>query len=990
MRLGLLPILPCLILVSACNDENPVAPKGAMANPTSVVASAMGQSDTWASLPQMPTARSAGAVAINGLLYVVGGKDQFRADLTDLQVYDPAAGTWATRAPIPTGRWGMGVAAVNGILYAAGGQTTGSGAMTTVLEAYDPATNMWSSRAPLPEPLIHTAAASINGVLYVVGGVGISPQTSRATLYAYRPATNSWTTRSSMPTARNDAATAVVAGKLYVIGGYNGAVLATVEVYDPVSDTWSTVAPMPARRFGAAAAGIGPTLYVMGGYVDGPNEGALGRFESYDPATDTWRTLLSMPTARNYLAAVAINGTVYAVGGVAATGYVTAALEAYTPGISLSPAPAVIAGGQTTCVVRADTTLKCWGTMGSDGEPEIAQVTVGNQHICALKTDGSLICWGASNNGQLPIPSSLGSAIQVSAGFYATCVVLATTDVQCWGGGPFPATAMVPDSLTNVKQVVTGYQHSCALKDSGTVICWGYNDANELNVPADLNGVSQISLGSYHTCARKNNGSVVCWGGNHKGQASPPSNLSEVKSVSAGVDNSCALRNDGTVTCWGDNSFGQTNVPAGLNSVIQISSGARHTCAMRADFTVACWGHNDLGQASVPIEFQLQTQSNTPAGTNVPVELLGQDSGAIRLTFSSVLTAGQTIATPLPMGTSTAPPAPSGFLLEIPGTFYEISTAAQYGGSVEVCITYTGMSTGNEYALRLLHYTNETWTDITSAGYPNFALNKICGMTNSFSPFLVAEMNEAPAITSISLPPAPIPLGTAISATASFTDTNKLESHTGSFGWSDASSTQASITETRGSGTASATHTYGAVGVYTITAHVTDAWSTATRSSSADIPGFVVVYDPAAGFVTGGGWINSTPGSYSGNPAAAGKATFGFVSRYSRGKTVPEGNTEFSFNTAQFKFMSTAYEWLVISGGKASYRGTGQIDGAGSYNFLLTAVDGEVAGGGTADRFRIKIWNRSTGEIVYDNQRDVPDDEVPSSTLGGGNIIIHK
>ena len=48
--------------------------------------------------------------------------------------------------------------------------------------------------------------------------------------------------------------------------------------------------------------------------------------------------------------------------------------------------------------------------------------------------------------------------------------------------------------------------------------------------------------------------------------------------------------------------------------------------------------------------------------------------------------------------------------------------------------------------------------------------------------------------------------------------------------------------------------------------------------------GFVVVYDPSAGFVTGGGWIDSPAGALAGpNPSPVGKGRFGFVSKYQNG-----------------------------------------------------------------------------------------------------------
>src|SRR4030095_14397917 len=80
---------------------------------------------------------------------------------------------------------------------------------------------------------------------------------------------------------------------------------------------------------------------------------------------------------------------------------------------------------------------------------------------------------------------------------------------------------------------------------------------------------------------------------------------------------------------------------------------------------------------------------------------------------------------------------------------------------------------------------------------------------------------------------------------------------------------------------------------------------------------FIVVYDPNGGFVTGGGWLTSWPGSYALDPSLTGRANFGFVSKYQRGNQIPTGETEFQFQLAGLNFHSTVYEWLVISGAKA-------------------------------------------------------------------------
>lgn len=69
-----------------------------------------------------------------------------------------------------------------------------------------------------------------------------------------------------------------------------------------------------------------------------------------------------------------------------------------------------------------------------------------------------------------------------------------------------------------------------------------------------------------------------------------------------------------------------------------------------------------------------------------------------------------------------------------------------------------------------------------------------------------------------------------------------------------------------------------------------------------------VVYDPTAGFVTGGGWIYSPKGSYMLDLSLEGKANFGFVSKYNKGASVPTGNTEFVFQVANMNFHSTSYQ----------------------------------------------------------------------------------
>jgi hypothetical protein len=194
------------------------------------------------------------------------------------------------------------------------------------------------------------------------------------------------------------------------------------------------------------------------------------------------------------------------------------------------------------------------------------------------------------------------------------------------------------------------------------------------------------------------------------------------------------------------------------------------------------------------------------------------------------------------------------------------------------------------------------------------------------------------------------------------------------------------LTVTGPSADVSASLNFATPGVYNVCAQASDA----AANSSGEGCIYAVVYDPNGGFVTGGGWILSPPGAFAPDPALTGKATFGFVSKYLKGATVPTGDTQFQFQVARLNFKSTAYEWLVIAGARAQFKGSGTINGAGDYDFLLTAIDGQVSGGGGLDRFRIKIWDKQGGGVVYDNQAGKPDTGGDTTELGGGSIIIHK
>jgi hypothetical protein len=191
--------------------------------------------------------------------------------------------------------------------------------------------------------------------------------------------------------------------------------------------------------------------------------------------------------------------------------------------------------------------------------------------------------------------------------------------------------------------------------------------------------------------------------------------------------------------------------------------------------------------------------------------------------------------------------------------------------------------------------------------------------------------------------------------------------------------------------TVTAAVNFAAAGVYSAQLTVmNDCGNSSTADTVAGLQAMVVIYDPSAGFVTGGGWISSPAGAYVADATLTGKANLGFVSKYKKGQTVPTGETEFVFKAGNLKFNSTNYDWLVVNGARAQYKGTGAVNGMPGYRFMLTAVDGQVTGGGATDKFRVKIWEIASNTTLYDNQMGADDSASPTTALGGGSIVIHK
>ena len=211
--------------------------------------------------------------------------------------------------------------------------------------------------------------------------------------------------------------------------------------------------------------------------------------------------------------------------------------------------------------------------------------------------------------------------------------------------------------------------------------------------------------------------------------------------------------------------------------------------------------------------------------------------------------------------------------------------------------------------------------------------------------------NVAPAITNLAAPDGPININDQpVALEVAFTDPGILDTHEVAWDWGDGGS---DIVSGAASPTAGS-HSYAEPGTYTVVVTVTDN----DGGSDSETFLYVVIYDPEGGFVTGGGWIMSPIGAYTPDPNLTGKASFGFVSKYKKGADVPTGNTEFQFKAGDLNFHSDSYDWLVVAGAKAMFKGTGTINGLGNYGFMLSAVDAAETPSTDTDLFRIKIWDK--------------------------------
>lgn len=803
-------------------------------------------------------------------------------------------------------------------------------------------------------------------------------------------------------------ATLLADGRLLITGGSDStfAALASAEIYDPANDTFRLTGAMATPRWLHAAALLPDgRVLVLGGV-------GLNSAEIYNPATGAFTPTGSMSVAGDgQTATPPANGKVLVTGGWS--------------------------GGPSPNAQLFDPATSTFTPTGS--------MSVGRyNHRAVLLQDGRVLVaggYGGVVSAELydPATGAFGAAGNMSvARDQFTATRLADGRVLVVGGLGVPGAELfdpVARSFTATQNPISQhYMHTATLLPGGTVLITGYagaygtaNAELYLDTPGTFVNPGRMGTDRFlQTATLLHDGRVLIVGGNNRNAGNEyfiPTTVSQPLVITLLGSNPL------TVECHG--SFadpGATANDACAGSFAASVAGSVDT-STPGTYTLTYTASDPSGNAALPVTRTVNVADTTPpvpnvaslppvtgecSGTVTPPTATDACDGAITGTTSDPLTyaaqgtytvhwthtdsrGNKSIQTQMVTVQDTTPPfitcpadkAVAADPLVCSATVSGIApdTAGDNCSVYTIAYTLTGATTGSGAHDASGRTFNLGTTTVT------YTITDVAGLTASCS-FTVTVVNPNPVVTLTGPASGSLyAINTPVNFTATFTDAGG-GTHTGTWMF-DSISQAATMVEPSDAtpGSATTTYTFTAAGVYTVRLTINDncgASSTADQIGGMNL--LMVVYDPSAGFVTGGGWINSPAGAYVADPSLTGKANFGFVSKYQKGANVPTGNTEFQFKAGNLNFLSTAYQWLVVSGPKAQYKGDGTINGTGTYGFLLAVTDGQLSGGGDADKFRIKIWDKATGAIVYDNVLGASDDidAANPQAIAGGSVVIHK
>lgn len=233
-------------------------------------------------------------------------------------------------------------------------------------------------------------------------------------------------------------------------------------------------------------------------------------------------------------------------------------------------------------------------------------------------------------------------------------------------------------------------------------------------------------------------------------------------------------------------------------------------------------------------------------------------------------------------------------------------------------------------------------------------------------------------------------VGSTVTLTGEFWD-KPGSKHTGTWLIDDNTTVKGTVTEPTATknGKVTGSYKFNSPGVYKLQMNTKDqSGVVGYANTNGDLEAIVVIFDPNGGYAHGGGYFNSPVGALTSNSSAVGKASYGFAVNYFKGATYPKGETQFEFKIGEFEFNALNFEYMSIAGAKAQMKGTGKIIGGQSgINFILTVTDGQLDGT-SVDKIRMKIYNKNTNEIYYDNQPGASDVLNPVTMVQEASTIV--
>ena len=290
-----------------------------------------------ATYPSLPAATYFQESAWIGDTLYVHAPTSAGASSTTIYKWTYGATSWSTGVPCLTAVIGASLTTCNNKMYLIGGGTSGVTTGGTTVQEYNPATGTWTSKAALPTALsAHGSVCWGDSVIFVIGG----PYTGAASnlnVYYYRPASDSWGTISnSLPSGqgRRTFSLGICGNKIVMSCGFNTVYLKSTYVgtigANASSLTWAAAPDAQVALSRSAGIGYGNKFYLSGGDT---NTTAVKNEKVFifSTVTNTWiGTILSNPNpvsnSMNALTAKCIADTVrlFQPGGYNASSVATA------------------------------------------------------------------------------------------------------------------------------------------------------------------------------------------------------------------------------------------------------------------------------------------------------------------------------------------------------------------------------------------------------------------------------------------------------------------------------------------------------------------------------------------------------------------------------------------------------------------------------------------------------------------------------------------